>query len=122
MFSNLVADQSSMLFPSQIVVPSCELMPTWFGYSAPCALPPWASVGGVPWGSVAAKVHFALFSRIMGALFAWVACTPPFSAHPFSSMVLLTNGGILAMVVRLFLWKRSILVSRFRVFNLEFSV
>ncbi|TQE00953.1 hypothetical protein C1H46_013493 [Malus baccata] len=93
---------SFTLFPSQIVVPNRELLPTWFNYSASCALPFWTLVGGVPWVSVAAKVHFALFDRIMRALFKRVACPPSFSVHPFSSLVLFTSGGGLVMVVRLF--------------------
>lgn len=121
LLTNLVTNQSSMPFSFQIVVLSCELLPTWFGFLAPWIPPPWTSVGAVLWVSVAAKVQFAPFCRIMGALFRasglsiLIFCS---SLRFVSSSSYLSGVGSLAMVVWLFWWRRLVLISQSRVFDL----
>ncbi|XP_050137852.1 uncharacterized protein LOC126614308 isoform X1 [Malus sylvestris] len=68
-----------------------ESLSTCSSYSAPRVLSPWISIEGMLWVKVVAKVQFARFGKIMGALIARVACPPLFSLYPLGSLVLLST-------------------------------
>ncbi|TQD78209.1 hypothetical protein C1H46_036235 [Malus baccata] len=59
------------------------------------------SFGGVLRRSVAFKMLFALFVRIIRVLTAWVAWPPSFSVHPFGSLVRLLDGVGVVKVLQL---------------------